>query len=77
MAHTCQCGTGSGTCSAASNRTVGEVSRDVPGALELLKARGINHCCGAALTLKEAAAAAGTPLDDLLGALQALEQARP
>ena len=30
---------------------------------------GINHCCGAQLTLAEAAAAAGVPLQALLEAL--------
>jgi iron-sulfur cluster repair protein YtfE (RIC family) len=31
-----------------------------------MKAMGINHCCGAQLTLSEAAASAGVPLDTLL-----------
>jgi iron-sulfur cluster repair protein YtfE (RIC family) len=34
-----------------------------------MKEMGINHCCGALLTLREAAAAADIPLDRLLGAL--------
>jgi iron-sulfur cluster repair protein YtfE (RIC family) len=34
-----------------------------------MKEMGINHCCGAHLTLQEAAAAAGVPLDALLAAL--------
>jgi iron-sulfur cluster repair protein YtfE (RIC family) len=34
-----------------------------------MKELGINHCCGAHLTLREAAAAAGVPLDALLAAL--------
>lgn len=58
-----------------SERTVEDVSQ-VPGALSVLKAKGINHCCGARLTLREAAAAAGTPLGDLLEALGALEGER-
>ena len=37
--------------------TVAEVSRD-PRALRVLEALGINHCCGARLTLPEAAAGA-------------------
>ena len=49
-------------------QTVAEVSSD-PRVLALLKARGINHCCGAHLSLREAAAAAGVPLDELLAAL--------
>ncbi len=36
---------------------VAEVARD-PSALEVLKRMGINHCCGAHLSLREAAAAA-------------------
>jgi iron-sulfur cluster repair protein YtfE (RIC family) len=53
---------------------VEDVSHQVPGALGVLKANGINHCCGAHLTLREAAAAAGTPLDSLLESLGALER---
>ena len=49
------------------------LSAIIPAALAILKAKGINHCCGAHLTLREAAAAAGTPLDDLLEALAILE----
>jgi iron-sulfur cluster repair protein YtfE (RIC family) len=52
---------------------VEDVSHQSPGALAILKARGINHCCGAHLTLREAAAAAGTPLEDLLETLAILE----
>jgi regulator of cell morphogenesis and NO signaling len=56
-------------------RTVGDVVRDTPGAREVMEKLGINHCCGAGLTLREAAAAAGVPLDELLGALTRLEKA--
>jgi iron-sulfur cluster repair protein YtfE (RIC family) len=31
---------------------------------------GINHCCGGHLALREAAAAAGVPLDTVLGELE-------
>jgi iron-sulfur cluster repair protein YtfE (RIC family) len=48
---------------------VSEVS-GAPGALAVLERLGINHCCGAHLTLREAAAAAGVPLDSLLRALE-------
>jgi iron-sulfur cluster repair protein YtfE (RIC family) len=41
-----------------------------------MKALGINHCCGAHLTLSEAAAAAGVPLDALLAALNEPQEAR-
>lgn len=72
MSHTCSCGThtepsGSATRPSAE-RTVAEVSKR-PGALEVLERLGVNHCCGAHLSLREAAAAAGISLDELLSAL--------
>ena len=48
---------------------VGEVARRHQGALEVMNALGINHCCGAELALGEAAAAAGIPVDLLLQTL--------
>ena len=35
----------------------------------MMTAMGINHCCGAQLTLSEAAASAGVSVDAVLGAL--------
>ena len=67
MATRCGCGAGSGL-------TVEEVAREHPGALEVFKAHGINHCCGGRLTLTEAAAAAGIPVEALLEALRAFER---
>jgi iron-sulfur cluster repair protein YtfE (RIC family) len=49
---------------------VGAVAAQYAGALDAMKALGINHCCGADLTLAEAAAAAGVPLQQLLDALR-------
>jgi iron-sulfur cluster repair protein YtfE (RIC family) len=40
-----------------------------PGGRAVLERLGLNHCCGAHLTLAEAAAAAGVPLERLLAAL--------
>lgn len=40
-----------------------------PGAIEALDRFGINHCCGAQLSLREAAAAAGVSLTTVLEAL--------
>jgi len=60
----------SDACRHRAEQTVAEVSRD-PRILEILKAKGINHCCGAHLSLREAAASAGVPLDELLEALRA------
>jgi iron-sulfur cluster repair protein YtfE (RIC family) len=54
---------------------VGEVAHHRPGALEVMKEMGINHCCGAQLTLREAAASAGVPLDALLTALNEVAKA--
>ena len=54
---------------ARAEQTVAEVALRQAGALGVMKDLGINHCCGAHLTLREAAAAAGVPLDALLAAL--------
>lgn len=51
--------------------TVGDVARDAA-ARAILERFGVNHCCGAHLSLRESAAAAGVPLDDILIALNAL-----
>ncbi|MGH7392322.1 MAG: DUF542 domain-containing protein [Candidatus Rokuibacteriota bacterium] len=76
MADTCSCCSGveTGTPAAsparvAASRTVGEVAAASPAALAVLQRFGINHCCGAALTLTEAAASAGADLPALLAAL--------
>jgi iron-sulfur cluster repair protein YtfE (RIC family) len=57
-----------------ADQTVGDVAHRHAGALDVMKKTGINHCCGAQLTLHEAAAAAGVSLDALLAAL---EEPRP
>jgi iron-sulfur cluster repair protein YtfE (RIC family) len=49
--------------------TVGDVAHRYAGALDIMKEMGINHSCGAHLTLREAAASAGVPLEGLLDAL--------
>jgi iron-sulfur cluster repair protein YtfE (RIC family) len=54
----------------SAEQTVAEVARD-PRALAVLQSMGINHCCGAHLSLAEAVAAAGVPLPKLLDALHA------
>jgi iron-sulfur cluster repair protein YtfE (RIC family) len=46
-----------------------EEARRAPGTLAVLQRLGVNHCCGAHMTLAEAAAAAGLPVDALLRAL--------
>jgi len=52
-----------------AEQTVADIAQHRAGALETMKEMGINHCCGAHLTLREAAAAADIPLDGLLAAL--------
>jgi uncharacterized protein (DUF2249 family) len=56
-------------------QTVDDIVRHHAEALELFKRAGINHCCGAHLSLREAAAAAGAPLGALLLALNPPEPA--
>ncbi len=72
MSHACSCGTHTEPSKPLSRvtaeETVAEVARR-PGALPVLDRLGINHCCGAHLSLREAAAAAGVSLDELLRAL--------
>ena len=75
MAHECSCHAhSSATAQAAgatitANLTVGDVAHRYAGALDIMKEMGINHCCGTHLTLREAAASAGVPLEALLDAL--------
>ena len=75
MAHECSCRHDSPMAFATPlspvrpEQTVADVAGHRPGALDVMKDMGINHCCGAHLTLREAAAAAGVSLDALLAAL--------
>ena len=75
MSHECGCQSHSpATAHAAgasitADLTVGDVAHHYAGALDIMKEMAINHCCGAHLTLREAAAAAGVPLEALLDAL--------
>lgn len=81
MSDACGCGCGHGPTTVTlggpgarapryrPEQTVAEVSAR-PGALEALKRLGINHCCGAHLTLAQAAATAGVPLETVLAELE-------
>src|SRR5262249_28470479 len=73
MAHECGCHSGrpseQGERDFEPGDVVADVARRAPAALEVLKGKGINHCCGAYLTLSEAATIAGVRLDALLAAL--------
>lgn len=80
MAHECGCHSGGAKRSTTlpmitSEQTVGDVAHHYPGTLEVMKDMGINHCCGAQLTLAEAAASTGVPLDALLKALNETRRA--
>jgi iron-sulfur cluster repair protein YtfE (RIC family) len=70
---TCGCGHQSKGVAVALPRLTAEMSVEEikrrPGALEVLQRFGINHCCGAHLPLREAAAAAGVRVADVLDAL--------
>lgn len=68
MAHECSC-SHKALPLVRAEQTVGDLVHADAGALEVMKKLGINHCCGAQLTLSEAAASAGVPLDTLLAAL--------
>jgi iron-sulfur cluster repair protein YtfE (RIC family) len=68
----CTCGCGherTAAVLAPSAEITVEETKARPGALEVLQRFGINHCCGAQLSLREAAAAAGVRVEDLLEAL--------
>jgi len=76
MVEACHCGCGQSSTphpqrAFRPDQTVEDISHRSPRALDVLKAHGINHCCGAPLTLAEAAAAAGVSLEGLLAALAA------
>jgi iron-sulfur cluster repair protein YtfE (RIC family) len=75
MTHECSChaagATVAGPAPISEDQTVGQAAARGPAALAALERLGINHCCGAGLSLREAAAAAGVPLDALLAALRA------
>ena len=75
MAHECGCqvhdagATAGAGAPITADLTVGDVADRHAGTLEIMKEMGINHCCGAQLSLREAAASAGVSLDVLLDAL--------
>ena len=75
MAHECSChahsaaATQGGGAPITADLTVGDVAHHYAGTLDIMKEMGINHCCGAHLTLREAAASAGVGLPALLDAL--------
>ena len=60
-----------------SELTVSDVAHRYPGSLDTLMEMGINHCCGAHLTLREAAASAGVTVEALLEALNRTGAAKP
>jgi len=46
--------------------TVGEVASRSPRVLAVIQEFGLNHCCGAHLTLTQASATAGVPIETVL-----------
>ena len=76
MSETCRCGCAHTSGTVGAEDTVAQ-AKSRPGALPVLDRLGINHCCGAHLTLREAAAAAGVELSALLRALDEAEVATP
>jgi regulator of cell morphogenesis and NO signaling len=58
-----------------ADQTVADVLHRSEASRAVMERMGINHCCGAHLTLSDAAAAAGVPVDSLLRALQDAESA--
>jgi len=75
MAHECGCHTHAPSATSGieapitAELTVGDVAHHYSGALDVMKDMGINHCCGAHLSLREAAASAGVSLEALLDVL--------
>lgn len=51
--------------------TTVEEAKKQPGALAVLERLGLNHCCGAHLSLRESAASAGVRVEDVLEAVAA------
>jgi tRNA 2-thiouridine synthesizing protein A len=56
-----------------STVTVAELVRTDPRLRAIFETFGINHCCAGHVSLSQAAAASGVPLDTLLAALRAAE----
>lgn len=57
-------------------RTLGEIAVGLPGATAVFRAAGLDYCCGGQVTLREAAAANGLDLDQLIAELRSLDQER-
>lgn len=74
MTKSCGCGCGHQDAARVERyteaTTLGEAARDAA-ARAILERFGVNHCCGAHLSLREGAAAAGVRLDEILSALNA------
>ena len=74
MAKSCGCGCNNheaaraGAARYTAETPVGAVAQD-PAARAVLARYGLDQCCGAHLSLREGAAAAGVRLEDLLAAL--------
>jgi iron-sulfur cluster repair protein YtfE (RIC family) len=77
MAHSCSCGcqgvvsivNGPGRSRVTADDTVGEVAGRSARARDVALELGFDLCCGSGLTLRQAAAARGLPIDAVLRAL--------
>lgn len=84
MSHTCHCrcrdgGSASETITPLAFRTeetVETAMRRSPRAPEVLRAFGIDTCCGGRLTLAQAAASRGIPVETLVRALEEVRETR-
>ena len=86
MSHACRCHhdpsiPGGATCAAdtpvAPETTVEAIGRRSPRALAVLRGFGIETCCGGGLTLAQAAASAGVPVETELRALGGADGGTP
>ena len=57
-------------------KTVRELAVEVPGATRLFEKLGIDYCCGGAVSLETACAAAGLSAETVVSSLEQLEQER-
>jgi regulator of cell morphogenesis and NO signaling len=58
------------------NETVRDVAVQIPGATRLFEKLGIDYCCGGGKALEDACAGAGVAIDEVLSALEAIEESQ-
>lgn len=60
----------------SANKTVREVAVQIPGATRLFEKLGIDYCCGGGKALEDACASADVAVDEVLSALEAIEESQ-